>query len=156
LCPQNVLLSRIGEVKVIDFGVARALRNSASAQTRTVRGHLNYLAPETILNKPIDERTDLHAVGVILWELLAGAPLFEVDGAAAPRSAILAYEPSAVTAMRTDVDFGWNGFFARALARDPAARYRSAREMADALDEIAGTRGDVSAERTSELVEAFR
>jgi serine/threonine-protein kinase len=156
LCPQNVLLSRIGEVKVIDFGVARALRNSAAAQTRTVRGHLNYLAPETILNKPIDERTDLHAVGVILWELLAGGPLFDIDGDAAALSAIVTYEPSAVTAVRTDVDFGWNSFFARALARDPAARYRSARAMADALDDIAGTRSDVGGERTSELVEAFR
>jgi serine/threonine-protein kinase len=156
LCPQNVLLSRIGEVKVIDFGVARALRNSASTRTRTVRGHLCYLAPETILQQPIDERTDLHAAGLILWELLVGKPLFQMEGEAAALHAILSYEPSRATALRTDVDPAWDAFFAKALARDPKARFTSARAMADALSEIAGARGEDAARRVSELVEVFR
>jgi eukaryotic-like serine/threonine-protein kinase len=156
LCPHNVLLSRIGEVKVIDFGVARALRGSASTQTRTVRGHLCYLAPETIEQRPINERTDLHAVGLILWELLTGRPVFQMENEAAALHAILTYTPSPATALRSDLDPAWDEFFAKALARDPAARFPSARAMADALDEIEGTRGEGAARRIAELVEAFR
>jgi eukaryotic-like serine/threonine-protein kinase len=156
LCPQNVLLSRAGEVKVIDFGVARALRSSAAAHTRTVRGHLSYLAPETIRNESIDERTDLHAVGLILWELLSGRRVFDVEGEAATLNAVLSHQPSPITAIRTDVDPAWNDFLSRAMAREPVARFASARTMLDALDDIAGTRSDGGAERTSELVEAFR
>lgn len=143
-------------MKVIDFGVARALQNSAATQTRTVRGHLRYLAPETILQRPIDERTDLHAVGLILWELLVGKPLFQMDGEAAALHAILSYEPSRATALRSDVDPAWDGFFAKAIAREPGARFSSARAMADALSEVAGTRGEDAARRVSELVEVFR
>jgi serine/threonine-protein kinase len=155
LCPQNVLLSGIGEVKVIDFGVARALRSSVATQTRSVRGHLGYLAPETILQRPIDERTDLHAAGLILWELLIGKPLFQTEPEAAALNAILSYQPSPATALRADVDPAWDDFFAKALARDPDARFTSARAMADALDEIAGTRGEDAARRVADLVEAF-
>jgi serine/threonine-protein kinase len=156
LCPQNVLLSGIGEVKVIDFGVARALRGSTSTQTRTVRGHLCYLAPETILQQPIDERTDLHAAGLILWELLVGKPVFQMDSEAAALHAILSHEPSRATALRSDIDPAWDRFFAKALARDPEARFPSARAMADALSDIAGTRGEDAAQRISELLELFR
>jgi serine/threonine-protein kinase len=156
LCPNNVLVSRIGEVKIIDFGVARALRSSEAAKQSAVRGHVNYLAPEAIRARPIDERTDLHATGLILWELLVGKPLFELTDVVRTLEAIVAHEPSRVTALRSEVDPAWDDFFVRALARDPKDRFASASEMAEALGEIAGTRNEVAADRVSELVEAFR
>ncbi len=154
LCPQNILVSRNGEVKVTDFGVARALRDEAAAETRVVRGHLAYLAPEQVELRPVDERTDLYAVGVILWELLVGWQLFPPTEPEA-QQAIVAHLPVPVTRYRRDIDPGWDAFLARAIAREPAKRFASAREMADALGDLAGARSDLGAERTAELVEAF-
>ena len=76
ICPANLLISRNGEVKISDFGVARALRQTGSDQTRTVAGHSGYMAPEQARALPFDERCDLFSVGVILWELVCGKPLF--------------------------------------------------------------------------------
>jgi serine/threonine-protein kinase len=156
LCPQNVLLSRNGEVKIADFGVARALRDAQTAHTRTTAGHLGYLAPEQARGLGVDERTDLFAVGVMLWELMAGRRLFLLDTEAATVMALLALEPVPVSALREDADPAWDSFLEKSLAREPAARARSAREMAAALDSIPGARGERCAERLVELVEACR
>ena len=156
MCPQNVLLSKNGEVKIVDFGMARALREAAAAQTQTVRGHLAYLAPEQIEQRPVDHRADLYAVGVILWELLVGRQLFPPSHEGSPLGAILSHVPEPVTRHRGDIDPGWDPFLMRAIARDPSARFASAREMSEALGELAGARSDVAAERAAQLVSAFR
>jgi serine/threonine-protein kinase len=88
--------------------------------------------------------------------MLVGRPLFAVNAEAAVLSAILSHEPSPVTALRSDVDPAWNDFFARAIARDPRARFPSARAMSEALDQIAGTLSADAGERVAELVEALR
>lgn len=155
VCPQNVLVSRNGEVKIADFGIARALRDQAAAETRSIRGHLAYLSPEQVEQRPVDERTDLYAVGVMLWELLVGRQLFPAVEPAA-QEAIVSHVPEPVTPYRRDIDPAWDAFLAKAIALDPVARFASAREMADALGDIAGARSDAAAERTAELVEAFR
>jgi serine/threonine protein kinase len=152
LCPANVLLSRNGEVKITDFGVARALRDSAAAQTQTFAGHFAYVAPEQASGLPIDPRADLFAVGVMLWELLGGRRLFARDNEAATLRALLSEEVLPMSLVRRDASTDWDAFFERALARDPAQRFGSAREMAAALDQIRGARGDRSPETLAELV----
>jgi len=74
--PHNVLVSYEGEVKLADFGLARARDAAGNAHTSTVRGKPSYMAPEQVAAEPLDNRSDLFAVGVILWEMLAHQPLF--------------------------------------------------------------------------------
>jgi len=138
LCPANVLLSRTGDVKITDFGVARALRDSAAAQTKTVVGHLAYVAPEQAQGDPVDPRADLFATGVILWELLALGPLFARESDVATLAALMHEEPPPISQRRPELSSGWDDFFRRALARDPARRFASARQMLTALDRLVG------------------
>jgi serine/threonine-protein kinase len=156
VCPSNVLLSLSGAVKLADFGVARALRDATTMQTRTVVGHAGYLAPEQASGAPMDERTDLFAVGVILWELLTGQHLFLLDTEAATVMALVSREIVPVSALRPDLDGWWDSFFARSLARDPPQRFESASEMAFALSALPGARGERCAEQLAALVEAIR
>ena len=140
LCPANVLLSKNGEVKISDFGVARALRDADSTHTRTVAGHAGYMAPEQALAQPIDERCDLFAVGVVLWELACARPLFQRGAEGPTLVAMLSAEielPSAVTAA---LDPGWDALILRALARDADQRFASAGAMSEAIGALADAR----------------
>ena len=156
VCPSNVLLTHGGDVKLADFGVARALRDATTAQTRTVMGHVGYIAPEQALGAPMDERTDLFAVGVILWELIVGRHLFLLDTEAATLMALTTREILPVSALRPELDAGWDSFFARALARTPAERFAGAREMAEALEGLPGARDERAAAILVELVDSVR
>jgi serine/threonine-protein kinase len=155
VCPSNVLVSRSGAVKLADFGVARALRDASTAQTRTVLGHVGYLAPEQASAAPVDERADLFAVGVLLWELLAGHHLFLLDNEAASLMALTTREIVPISALRPEVDGRWDAFFERAIARDPSGRFDTAQDMAVALDELPGAHDARAAERLAVLVGAI-
>lgn len=137
LCPANVLVSANGEVKISDFGVAKALRDATFSETKTVVGHLGYMAPEQVCADPIDERCDLFAVGVMLWELLAGRPLFRRGSEAASIMALMSHDVPALISARSALDPGWDAFFARALAERTQSRFSSATEMAAALEAVA-------------------
>ena len=153
--PQNVLLSYEGEVKVIDFGLARSAITAPEAEPSVVMGKFHYMAPEQARNLPLDRRADLYAVGVILYELVTGwNPLEEassvevVEWAASPRippvQRLAPDLPAAVAAAVT-----------KALAVDPAARFASAEEMrariAACLSEVAP---DVGPEALADLLVA--
>lgn len=157
VCPENVLVSRNGEVKLTDFGVARALRDAAATETRAA-GHIAYMAPEQARGEAVDLRADLFAVGVVLWELVAGRRLFLRDNEPATLVALLSEPIPPVTALRQDVDRAWDGLLARALARPKDERFASAAEMSGALDAVAGAgaeRADVElAALVERLVEA--
>lgn len=77
--PPNVLLSRDGNLKLIDFGVAKALGRGIRTTAGTVKGKFRYMSPEQAKGKPVDRRTDVYAVGILLWEMLAMWPLFDAD-----------------------------------------------------------------------------
>src|ERR1044071_8276494 len=77
--PPNVLITRHGEVKVVDFGLAKANSQLESSQPGIIKGKFSYLSPEAALGEEVDARTDVFAVGIILWELLAGRRLFLGD-----------------------------------------------------------------------------
>ncbi len=138
LCPQNVLLSTNGEVKITDFGVARALRDAHTDQTNTVVGHLGYISPEQAAGEAVDTRSDLFAAGVMLWELLVGDPLFRRDNDAATLTALI-YDPvPSASVRRPGLDPAWDDFLNRALFRDPERRFQTAGEMARALLALPG------------------
>ncbi|HJL19327.1 MAG TPA: serine/threonine-protein kinase [Sandaracinaceae bacterium LLY-WYZ-13_1] len=152
LCPQNVLLSRNGEVKISDFGVARALRDADASHTQTVVGHLGYMAPEQARAEPIDHRVDLFSAGVIGWELLVRRRLFKRSSQATTLDALLNLRVPPPSTLRPDLHPGWDAFLARALCRDPDGRPASAREMLAELDRVPTARADDDVRRLARLV----
>lgn len=155
LCPQNVLMSRNGEVKITDFGVARALKDAESSHTRTVVGHTAYMAPEQAQAAPMDPKADLFSVGTIVWEVLATRRLFYRDNEAATLKALLDEPVRPITSIRKDIDPMWQELVARALERDPARRFGTAEEMLRALDRIPSSFSETSERELADLVTRF-
>jgi len=136
VCPANVLLTRNGEAKISDFGVAKALRRADRSETKTLVGHAGYVSPEQARADPIDERCDLFAVAVMLWEMLCGRPLFERGADGPTLLAVIRAPIPAPSQIRGELSVRWDRLIARGLAREPDERYRSAAEMAAALTQI--------------------
>jgi serine/threonine-protein kinase len=90
--PQNVFWTYDGEIKLMDFGVAKFSQGTTKTQAGYIKGKLSYMAPEQARSEPIDRRADVFAVGVMLWELLAGRRLFKTNTEAATLHKLL-YEP---------------------------------------------------------------
>ncbi len=129
ISPQNVLISYEGEVKVIDFGLAKSKLSSGRTQPSMVMGKFFYMAPEQARNQPIDRRTDLYAVGVLLWELVAGknphedVPPFEImERVARP-------QVPPIESIVTDCPPSLAAVIGKAMQVDPAQRFSSAEEM---------------------------
>ncbi|MBK8253950.1 MAG: serine/threonine protein kinase [Polyangiaceae bacterium] len=152
VCPQNVLLSRNGEVKLADFGVARAMRESAAAFTASTAGHVAYMAPEQARGAAITVRADLFPVGVILWELVTGERLFLRDNEPATLLALMSWTVPSVTPFRPDAGPEWDSVIGKALCRNPDDRFASAREMSSALDTIEASRGERAGEHLGATV----
>jgi serine/threonine-protein kinase len=129
ITPANVLITRYGEVKIVDFGLAKASSQLAASDAGVIKGKFGYLAPETVMEKPVDQRVDVFAVGIILWEMLAGKRLFLGDTDFATvrlvRDAVIPSLPQVNRAVTTELD----AIVKRALAREPDARYQTAHEL---------------------------
>ena len=133
--PSNVLTSFEGEVKLCDFGIARALGSGADIPDEAIQGKAGYMSPEAALGKPIDARADVFAAGVILWELIAGRRLYRGAQGRAPslddaREAIIPPLP----ARGYPDEQRLHAVVMRALEKDPAQRYPSARDMLQDLE----------------------
>jgi serine/threonine-protein kinase len=132
--PQNVLLSREGEVKVTDFGIARSLHvEHGVTQTGTVLGTGEYLAPEQASGKQISPTTDVYSLGVVLWELLAGDVPFTGDNFVAVALRHVNEPPPHLRERRPDVSPRLDAAVQRALAKDPARRFPSMAAFAQEL-----------------------
>jgi eukaryotic-like serine/threonine-protein kinase len=141
--PQNVLLSREGEVKVTDFGIARSLHvDHGVTQTGTVLGTGEYLAPEQASGKPVSAATDVYSLGVVLWELLAGDVPFVGENFVAVALRHVNEPAPSLRERRPDVTPRLEAAVAQALAKDPAHRFPSmtafAKELRACLAEVEG------------------
>ncbi len=136
--PQNVLLSFDGHVKVIDFGIARARHRLEMTEVGTIKGKLRYLAPEMIdparfmRSGDFDHRVDVFAAGIVLWELIANRTLYEGDDEMVVYDAITDKDAPRLDALNL-CDRPLADIVARALARSPDERYRTAEDFADEL-----------------------
>ena len=132
--PQNVLLSREGEIKVTDFGIARSLHvDHGMTQTGTVLGTGEYLAPEQASGKPVSPATDVYSLGVVLWELLAGDVPFTGDNFVAVALRHVNEPPPSLRQRRPDVSPRLDAAVERALAKDPARRFPTMAAFAEEL-----------------------
>ena len=128
--PANVMLTRRGEVKILDFGIAR-LQGDQTSLTRTGAswGTPAYMSPEQARGEPVDGRSDVWALGVLLYEMIAGRRPFGGDSVEALISSILTREPEPLDRLRPEVPPALARVVARALAKDPSQRHASALEL---------------------------
>jgi serine/threonine-protein kinase len=131
--PANVLLSGDGRVKVADFGIAKAVADADLTQPGLMIGTAKYLAPEQVKGEPIDARTDLYSLGVVLYEMLCGRPPFQGDTDAATALMRLQKDPLRPRQVRPGVPRALEDIVVKALAREPDERYQSATELRAAL-----------------------
>jgi len=131
--PANVLLTREGEVKVGDFGIAHALVDDGQTATGMVLGSVAYIAPEQALGEPVTGAADIYSAGALLYELLAGRPPFVAETALATAMQHVTREPEPPSAHKAGLPLGVDAVVLRALDKDPARRYRSGSEFAAAL-----------------------
>jgi serine/threonine protein kinase len=131
LKPENILVTPEGHLKVMDFGtaVARGVRRLTWGQLSPMLGTPDYMSPEQIKGSRADERSDVYAWGVIVYEMLTGSTPFEGDNWIAVMSGHLAGSPKPPSAVRDEVPPGLDAIVLHALRRYPEARYQSAREV---------------------------
>ena len=132
--PANIFLCRRDKPKVLDFGIARVAHGAVlPALDGMVAGSPHYLAPEQLQGGEVDARTDIHALGVVFYELLTGRKAYTGDSVEQITNAVLNNHPAPAHEVRPGVSPTLSAIAARAMARDPAERYASAAEMAAEL-----------------------
>ncbi|WP_216587202.1 Stk1 family PASTA domain-containing Ser/Thr kinase [Streptomyces brasiliscabiei] len=129
--PANVMLTRNGQVKVMDFGIARAMGDSGMTMTQTsaVIGTAQYLSPEQAKGEQVDARSDLYSTGCLLYELLTVRPPFIGDSPVAVAYQHVREEPQAPSVFDPEITPEMDAIVLRALVKDPDYRYQSADEM---------------------------
>ncbi len=132
--PQNLFVLYDGTVRVMDFGIARSHGRMYETQPLQLKGKLPYMAPEQILNKDCDRRTDIWAMGVAAWELLTGERLFKHRSELETMNAIANRRIPPLASVVPDMSPDLVGVVERALQKNPEDRYATAREFAVALE----------------------
>ena len=135
--PGNVMVTRDGTVKVMDFGIARMTSGVETApQTSAVLGTASYLSPEQAQGGPVDARTDVYSLGVVLYELLVGRPPFTGDSPVAVAYKQVNEAPIPPSQLNPDVPPRLDAVVMRALSKNPANRYQTALEFSEDLQRV--------------------
>jgi hypothetical protein len=140
--PQNVLVSYEGEVKVVDFGIAKAVAESPEATRGVLKGKLSYLSPEQVNGLSLDARSDVFAMGLVFYELLVGKKLFDKHDPAEILDAIVHVDSNQVARSVPHLDRKLREALRLSLHVDPEQRFRSAGAMQNALEEYLREHGD--------------
>ena len=139
--PGNVMITRTGAVKVMDFGIARAVADNSATVTQTaaVNGTAQYLSPEQARGENVDARSDVYSTGVLLFELITGSPPFTGDSPVAVAYQHVRENPPPPSTLNPDVPPELDAIVLKAMAKNPVNRYQSAGEMrADLIRAING------------------
>jgi serine/threonine-protein kinase len=133
--PGNIVVQYNGAVKVVDFGIAKAQGRVTSTQDGELKGKYGYMSPEQIKNEPMDRRSDIFSLGVVLWESLARRRLFQADNVAAILMQILQGDRTPPSTLDPEVPHALDTIALRALAPDPRDRFQTVAEMKQAIDD---------------------
>ncbi len=139
--PPNVMLSKNGEVKIVDFGLAKANSQLEDTDEGVVKGKFSYLAPETAWGQEVDARADVFALGIIMWELLTERRLFMGDTPHATVELVREARIPSIIAINPNVDVELDSIVRKALARDRDERFASAADLGDAISDYRFDRG---------------
>ncbi len=133
LSPPNIMISKSGEVKITDFGLAKAMTQLTVTDPGVVKGKFSYLSPEATEGQTVDHRADVFAAGVVLWEILANRRLFLGKSDQGTVELVRKAEVPPLSKFNAEVTDEFERIVNRALARDPRKRYTSAREFGEAI-----------------------
>lgn len=136
ITPHNILISKDGSVKLGDFGIAKASIRIYQTQAGIIKGKFHYLSPEQILQLPLDHRTDLFSLGIVLFESVVGRHLFNGNVEAEIIKAVLHAEIPDISQLRPDLSKGFVEFILNLLQRDRDKRFQSASEALKFLDKL--------------------
>jgi serine/threonine-protein kinase len=135
ISPPNILLSKVGEVKLVDFGLAKANSQIEATDPGVVKGKFSYLSPEAASGREVDRRADVFAIGILLWEMFTGRRLFYGDTDYQTVELVRQARIPSVSAINPDVEPELEGVVRKSLARDPDDRYQEAADLGDALSQ---------------------
>src|SRR6266536_2597716 len=127
--PGNIMLTPSGDVKVMDFGIARATTSDSLTQTATVLGTATYFSPEQAQGEPVDARSDVYSLGCVLYEMLTAQPPFSADTAVAVAYKHVREDPVPPSSLNRDVPAGLDAIVMKCLAKNPDNRFQSAEEL---------------------------
>ncbi|MFC9893225.1 Stk1 family PASTA domain-containing Ser/Thr kinase [Nocardia sp. NPDC127579] len=138
--PANIMINRAGAVKVMDFGIARALADSSNPMTQTaaVIGTAQYLSPEQARGETVDARSDVYSVGCVLFEILTGEPPFTGDSPVAVAYQHVREDPRLPSRVHSGVPRELDSVILKAMSKNPANRYQTAAEMRADLIRVLG------------------
>jgi len=139
--PQNILVSYEGEVKLVDFGIAKAAGSGQETQTGILKGKLAYMSPEQACGRAIDRRSDVFSLGIVLYELLTGRRLFKGDSDLSTLEQVRTANVEPPTRFIQEIPPALETVVLKALARDPEQRFQTAAEFQSALEKIMAERG---------------
>ena len=131
--PSNLMITREGVVKVVDFGIAKAEHRSVNIE-RSAQGKLCYMSPEQVRSQPLDRRSDLFSLGIVVWELLTLQGCFRAESDFNVMDAIINQPSRAPSQLRSDVPREVDEIVMRMLAKNPANRYQTAADVIDAIE----------------------